>query len=76
MKKNEEIMRGSRKHILDWVSKEDFQREFIEIINLRECTPGDPAVWQPNDNNPDEICLEDNGDLFISGTNCWKDLAE
>lgn len=74
MKKDEKMMRGSRKHILDWVSKEDFPREFIELINLRNCTLGYPAVWQPNDKNPDEICLEHNGDLFISGTSCWKDL--
>lgn len=75
MKKDEKMTRGSRKHILDWVSQEDFPGEFIELINLRECTLGDRPVWQPNDKNPDEICLEDNGDLFISNTSCWKDLA-
>ena len=75
MKKDEKIMRGSRKHIMDWLSKEDFPREFIELINLRECTFGHQSVWQPNDKNWDEICLEDNGDLFMSGTSCWKDLA-
>ena len=70
------MMQGSRKHILDWVSQKNFSTEFIELINLRECTSGVSPVWQPNDKNSDEIRLENNGDLLISGTNCWRNLAQ
>jgi hypothetical protein len=70
------MMRGSRKHILDWVSQKNFSTEFIKLINLRECTLGDSPVWQPNDKKSNEIRLENNGDLLISGTNCWENLAE
>jgi len=69
--------RGSRKHILDWTSKADFPMEFMELIGLSDCVLSRPAMWQPKGYlSPEEICLEDGGDLFIPGTDCWGELAD
>ncbi len=69
--------RGSRKHILDWTSQADFPVEFMEIIGLSDCTLSRPAIWQPKGYHlPEEICLENGGDRFIPGTDCWGKLAD
>jgi hypothetical protein len=70
------MQRGSRKHILDWTSLANFPAEFIELINLPECIFAHPPMWQPQGHDkPDEICLEDKGGKFVTGVDCWKDLA-
>ncbi len=70
------MTRGSRKHILDWTSTPDFPKEFIELIGLSDCRLSRSMVWQPKGYiEPEEACLEDCGDRFIPGTNCWKELA-
>lgn len=69
--------RGSRKHILDWTSKAGFAVEFIELIGLSDCTLSRSAIWQPKGySSSEEICLEDGGNLFMPGTNCWENLAD
>jgi hypothetical protein len=70
------MMRGSRKHILDWTSSPDFPKEVIELIGLSDCRLSRSMVWQPKGHiKSEEACLEHCGDRFIPGTNCWKELA-
>jgi hypothetical protein len=68
--------RGSRKHILDWTSRPDFLRQFADLIGLPECVIARPPVWQPRGyGKPEEARLEDCGAQFITGVDCWSDLA-
>ncbi len=68
--------RGSRKHILDWTSRSEFPKEFEELLNVQECAVPCPPVWQPMGYcHPEEACLEDCGARFLSGIDCWGELA-
>ena len=70
------MIRGSRKHILDWTSRSDFPMQFAGLIGLGECVVAGNAVWQPRGyREPEEVCLEDRGAQFIPGIDCWCDLA-
>ena len=70
------MIRGSRKHILDWTSRPNFPIEFSDLVNLDECTVARPPAWQPKGyTDPDEACLGDRGAEFVPGTDCWDDLG-
>lgn len=70
------MYRGSRKHILDWTSHPDFLRQFENLIGLPECSIAHSSAWQPRGfKEPDEACIEDCGDRFIPGVDCWNDLS-
>jgi len=70
------MYRGSRKHILDWTTRNDFLLQFSDLIGLSECVVTSPPVWKPKGyEQPEEARLDKCGRQFMPDCNCWDDLA-
>lgn len=68
-------MRGSRKHVLDWVSRSAFTRELRELVRPVDITPDHTSVWMPRSHTEyTEARLESFGPLAYPGLSVWTQL--
>lgn len=71
------MVRGSRKHVLDWTSRPEFPFEVAALLAGAECTLDDSANWLPRGHEqPDEAVLDTWGPTGAPGLTNWDDLAD
>jgi len=70
------MYRGSRKHILDWVSQPRFLPEFLQLVRPVQCRVTAESIWQPlGVTAPAEARLEQFGPRALPGHAAWPALT-
>jgi hypothetical protein len=66
--------RGSRKHILDWTSRESFPQDLVNLVRPVRCRLTPTSQWRPRGHSsPQEARLETFGPSALPGA-AWKDV--
>ena len=69
------MYRGSRKHVLDWVSRSTFATELSELVAPAPVALGENAIWMPrNHEDATEARLERFGLRAFSQMDSWTEL--
>lgn len=69
--------RGSRKHVLDWVSRPTFLPELLGLIRGVEVRINRDSQWLPlSYKNPEEARLEEFGPTWMPLLSVWEDLQD
>jgi len=67
--------RGSRKHVLDWVSKPTFVTELLSLAEGVDARVTKDSRWLPlSYKNPEEARLEEFGPEWLPGHPIWEEL--
>lgn len=61
-----EAYRGSRKHVLEWVTSGQFRAELNEMLTPTGAIVGPDDHWQPSSTTPDEAELSSFGPKYLS----------
>ncbi len=70
------MYRGSRKHILDWTDRQDFDVQLPGMILPVQVKLTAGSMWMPHGYRfPDEARLETFGPRFLSGHPAWQALS-
>jgi len=70
------MIRGSRKHVLDWTSQPRFLPELLASLQPAECRLGPASTWQPMGHRaPAEARLERFGPVALPGHGAWPALT-
>jgi hypothetical protein len=69
-------VRGSRKHVLDWVERPTFPADLLALASPVRCEPSDQSMWMPESHDsPGEARLEDFGPAAMPGHHAWTPLS-
>jgi hypothetical protein len=70
------MMRGSRKHVLDWTAQPEFREELIALLQPVPVNISVGAPWMPRGHSaPDEARLESFGPRVLPALSIWPALA-
>lgn len=70
------MVRGSRKHVLDWVEQPTFPPDLIGLASPVTCELTDQSIWMPSGHeSPGEARLEVFGPRAMPGHPAWSALA-
>ncbi|MEO7276326.1 MAG: hypothetical protein ABIX28_20235 [Vicinamibacterales bacterium] len=71
------MVRGSRKHILDWTDRPEFSIELLQLIAPVDCRLSAQSRWMPRGyRSPDEARLETFGPEALPGHAAWATLRK
>ena len=71
------MYRGSRKHVLDWTSREEFPSELLRLVSPCPVEIGPEARWMPRGfAEPDEARLERFGPRWLPEHPAWTHLRD
>ena len=69
--------RGSRKHVLDWVSRPTFVTELLALAEGVDARVTRDSRWMPlSYKNPEEARLEEFGPEWLPGHPIWEELQQ
>jgi len=69
------MIRGSRKHVLDWTSRPDFGAELIQLVAPVDCRMTVQSKWMPGGHSsPSEARLETFGPEIMPDPEIWRHL--
>src|SRR5262245_19252018 len=70
------MIRGSRKHVLDWTDRPDFPRSIVELVKPVHIRLTAESRWMPQGHDaPAEARLETFGPKLVE-SNAWQDLRQ
>ena len=68
-------MRGSRKHVLDWISQREFSDELVELVRPVNIEINSTSVWRPlGHSDAKEARLESFGPVVYPDLDIWPKL--
>jgi hypothetical protein len=69
------VLRGSRKHVLDWTSRTEVVNEILQLAKPVECRATSVSRWMPKGHaEPDEARLERFGPRCLPDHPAWAEL--